>query len=612
MFNDKSQKNPRNPRSSAIKLALACLIFMFGILACSSDHSQQNKQVLQSIQQANLRVEEVTEDSHAVFVDGEIESHRLRFGSSLELALQELRTLSNRSSEFKGSPCVIHADGVKLQEGCQFIEEARLHLMEMKLHGSQVFDLLAKRKTVEASHVLANSHDTLAKVRRSLMAATDFYVNDMQQNIADESSEFQIQALSIIVILIMMTALSIRLMMKSRLQTQDLQAKEKVNQEYTRKLELIGHEVRRLRDLGSAVNATAGILIFNQKYRTESANEGFCKLRGIKSENAKNQSLVEIFGLQDDEILESIVEAVGTNEIWRGELNGRKADGSSLWMYVLFYPEFDELEDFEGSIALVLDITESKKTQMTLDRTRHLTSLGEIAGGIAHEINNPLSVINGRATVLLKKAMAQSFDPATFQSGLEQIQRTVNRIAKIVDSMRRLSRSDAGTSEQRPEKIDVILRETLEFIEEKLKKCRVNLTVSDVYLVREASVMLHGFGLSQILINLISNAADAIDQYAYDERWIRIELSRSSQNMLRIKVIDPGPGISKDIVDKMMDPFFTTKPPGKGTGLGLSLSLRIAEEHGGKIFYDSDASSTTFVLELPELVPHPFSKAEVA
>gem|GEM_PF-2796510 len=612
MFDGNSQTNPPNPISSAIKLALVCLIFILGILACSQDHSQKNKQNIQSLQQVILWVEEATDNTNAVFVVSEIESHRIGFATSLDLALQKLQTMTNTSSEFKGSMCLIHVNGANLQDGCQFIEEARFQIIEMKLNGSQLFDLLAKKKSEEASRVLAKSHAALAQVRHTLMDATDFYVNDMQQNIADKSRGLQIQVLSIIAILIMMSVFSFRLMLKSRRQTQELLEKEKSSREYTKKLELIGREVRRLRDLGSAVNAAAGVLIFNQNHRTESVNERFCKLRGIKNEDVKNQTLAEIFGLPDDEILESIIEVIGTNEIWRGELNGRKADGSGLWMYVLFYPELDELEDFEGSIALVLDITESKKTQMTLDRTRHLTALGEIAGGVAHEINNPLSVINGRATVLLKKAMMQSFDPATFQTGLEQIQRTVKRIAKIVESMRRLSRSDAGASEQRPEKIDFILRETLEFIEEKLKKCSVTLTINDVYLVSEASVMLHGFGLSQILINLISNAADAIDENAYAERWIRIELSRSLQNMLRIKVIDPGQGISKDIVDKIMDPFFTTKPPAKGTGLGLSLSLRIAEEHGGKIFYDPDANSTTFVLELPELIAIPFSKTEVA
>src|SRR6478735_1233138 len=127
-----------------------------------------------------------------------------------------------------------------------------------------------------------------------------------------------------------------------------------------------------------------------------------------------------------------------------------------------------------------------------------------MAAGIAHEINNPLSVITGRTNVLLKKLHAQSLDPSFFQSGLEQIQRTVTRIARIVESMRRLSRSDATTADARPEKVDTIVHEALEFIEEKLKKFNVDFSIHDPMVMCEALVMLKGFGLPQIIINLIS------------------------------------------------------------------------------------------------------------
>jgi signal transduction histidine kinase len=210
-------------------------------------------------------------------------------------------------------------------------------------------------------------------------------------------------------------------------------------------------------------------------------------------------------------------------------------------------------------------------------------------------------VITGRVAILLKKFHSQSLDPEFLQSGLEQVQRTVSRIARIVDSMRRLSRADVSTEEARPETIENILRETMEFIEDKLKRYDIALSIHDAQSLSDAVVMLQGFGVSQILINLVGNAADAIESQPNSERWIRLELERSAEGALQIKVVDPGKGIPKVIQSKIMEPFFTTKPPGKGTGLGLSLSQRIAEEHGGRLYLDAEAAHTTFVLELPEL-----------
>jgi PAS domain S-box-containing protein len=431
--------------------------------------------------------------------------------------------------------------------------------------------------------------------------AQEFFIHHMQVDIIRSSEQILRLAALVILILLGFILFGVHFILQSRRQQQLLLERDKAKSEYTRKLELIGREVRRLRDLGSAIDATAGVLIFNEQHKVISINEGFRRLRGLDRVEVQGQSIVSVMGLDDAELVEKIIASIADRRIWRGEIAGHREDGSAIWMYALFYPELDDLEDFEGSLALVLDITESKKVQMTLDRTRHLTALGEMAGGIAHEVNNPLSVITGRVAVLLKKNSAQNLDPTLLQSGLEQIQRTVSRIARIVDSMRRLSRTDAATEEARPEKIDAVLRESLEFTEDKLKKHDITLSTDDPLGMSEAEVLMHGFGVSQILINLISNAVDAIDSVPDSERWIQVKLGRSSQGMVEIKVVDSGQGIPKAIQEKIMDPFFTTKPAGKGTGLGLSLSQRIAEEHGGRLYLDREAAHTTFVLELPEL-----------
>src|SRR5690606_14509210 len=103
--------------------------------------------------------------------------------------------------------------------------------------------------------------------------------------------------------------------------------------------------------------------------------------------------------------------------------------------------------------------------------------------------------------------------------------------------------------------------------------------------------------IGQVIINLLVNACDAVEMNS-DERWLRIELSETPSEAL-LKIIDSGPGVDAELITRIMDPFFTTKPKGSGTGLGLSISKTIVQAHGGSIYLDGEAKSTTFVVKLP-------------
>jgi len=573
-----------------------------GLLSCRDyGHRGFEQEVSDALHRAIQHIENAGENSNMVFADGMISERQLAFAIAMHAAHAELQMLTRKDVSANQNNCALVDGTEQVIDGCRLIQAAYQQLAIMRLHGENVFQQLSWGKIRQASRAMALSAAAARAARRDLNQALKFYVDHMQTDIIRSAESFLRLAMLSILALLLFLIFGLHWIMQNRRHQQQLMERDKSSHEYIRKLELIGREVRRLRDLGSAIDATAGVLIFNQQHKAVSVNEGFRQLRGLKNTSVQGQNIVSILGLEDTDLVDDIIAAVSTKEIWRGEICGRGEDGSGIWMYVLFYPELDDFEDFDGSLALVLDITESKKSQLIFDRTRHLTALGEMAGGIAHEINNPLSVINGRVSVLLKKLHAQSLDSELLQSGLEQIQRTVTRIARIVDSMRRLSRSDAQAEVPRPEKLDAVLRETLEFTEDKLRKFNVQLSIHDELVMSEAFVMVHGFGVSQILINLISNAVDAIESTGATERWIRVELGRSSQSTLAIKVVDPGRGIPKPLREKIMEPFFTTKPAGKGTGLGLSLSQRIAEEHGGRLIYDEDAAQTTFILELPEL-----------
>ncbi|MDQ3234354.1 MAG: ATP-binding protein [Pseudobdellovibrionaceae bacterium] len=584
-----------------VRLAGLVLCLGSGLLACEASDDGFEQGVIDSLHRTIQAVEDAGEHSNGVFADGWISQHQLAFALSMQTAQTELDLLTRRDGDGQQTNCAIPDHAQQQKDGCELIQWADRDLTRMRLAGDEVFQQLGWGQMKRATAAMAESDEAAAEARRRLIGALDFYVKRMQADIVSSAQNVLRLAGLIIIGLLIFIASSLHMIWQSRRQQQQLMERDTANREYTRRLELISREVRRLRDLGSAIDATAGVLIFNPQHKVVSINKGFRQLRALHDRHVQGHSIASVLGLEDAELVDDMIASITRKEIWRGEVQGRREDGSAIWMYVLFHPELDDLEDLEGSLALVLDITESKKAQLTLARTRHLTALGEMAGGVAHEINNPLSVINGRVAVLLKKFHAQNLEPAILQSGLEQVQRTVSRIARIVDSMRRLSRTDINSEDARPGKIDAILRETLEFTEDKLSKYEIRLMIHDPLMMSEALVMLRGFGLSQILINLIANAVDAIDSESEPERWIRVELGRSSQGLVQIKVVDSGQGIAKAIRHKIMDPFFTTKPAGKGTGLGLSLSQRIAEEHGGRLTYDDEAVHTTFVLELPEL-----------
>jgi C4-dicarboxylate-specific signal transduction histidine kinase len=140
-----------------------------------------------------------------------------------------------------------------------------------------------------------------------------------------------------------------------------------------------------------------------------------------------------------------------------------------------------------------------------------------------------------------------------------------------------------------------LISETIFFAQPRLDNQNIKLThqLPDKFYFKAQKI-----SLSQVFINLIHNASDAIEHL--NEKWIHIEgVVLEDQHLLRLKFIDSGSGLEKELVEKMMTPFFTTKEAGKGTGLGLSVCLGIIRDHGGQLYVDFDALHTTFVIDLP-------------
>ena len=358
---------------------------------------------------------------------------------------------------------------------------------------------------------------------------------------------------------------------------------------------------------------------------------GICLLRDRKFVWC-NKAFTDILGWKREELIGKTTRIIyqDTEEYKRaGKITYRKSHKIGLIVYEYEYMHknghripclvtgraLDEKDHSKGHVFSFTDFTERKRsrealkqayqelqdTQAQLIQSAKLASIGELASGVAHELNQPLMVIRGTAQLVRRNLGENNLNTKEMIEQMEVVNRNTKRMMNIINHLRIFSRQSQSN----------------------FSSVDINKTIEESFLILSEQLRLHSIEvkkdldanlpkvkgeanqLEQVIINIIANARDAIENCRIKKAeyigMLEI-ITKKNQNFVEILVRDNGSGIPSEKLEKIFDPFFTTKEVGKGTGLGLSISYGIIKDHHGEIeVVETGPEGTTFKIKLPSI-----------
>ena len=351
-------------------------------------------------------------------------------------------------------------------------------------------------------------------------------------------------------------------------------------------------------------SAPVGIYQVDSNDTCTYANPAWEKLAGVPKEKLQAEGWIGAIHPDDRDAVMSAAIKYKNNELEKLDIRFRfqHADGTIRHVHTLAAKVTGLHGDELGSVGITTDLTADLALQKQMEEERlrsyqsaKLASLGQMAGGIAHEINNPLMILAGNAATL-RSLVTKKGSPEAIEKATRRIEDTVQRIARIVSGMRALTRGgDDGQMALVP--LSDVIHDTIELCRQRFSSGGVDLRVN---CDDSLKIMGRAGQIGQILLNLLNNAFDAVE--GQNPATVTISGSRNPRkNAVELSVENTGPRIPDDVAARIMEPFFTTKDVGKGTGLGLSISKRIAEAHNGQLLLDQSCKNTRFILSLPHV-----------
>jgi PAS domain S-box-containing protein len=355
----------------------------------------------------------------------------------------------------------------------------------------------------------------------------------------------------------------------------------------------LSEEVRRVeRHLASVVESARDIVLSTDSDGLILTwNTAAERLTGFSSWNIKGKSFFERCPPEKSEELKKALDSLkSADSPQTGEWELVTKDGNRVPISWSFSSMKGETGQYVGVVAVGRDLSEHRKLEMQLMQSQKLTALGVMAGGIAHEVRNPLAVCSSAAQFLSDPEIK----PELLQECIEQILKGIKKASSIIENLLRFARP-SSTTEMKAVNLLGVIRDSLQLVsnQAKIGKISVSLDFTDQNIVVYSNANL----LQQMFVNMFLNAFSAMPGGGK----LMVSAERTDSGA-RITIADTGCGIAQQDLVKIFDPFFTLSPVGMGTGLGLSICYSIVKQHLGTIDVQStEGKGTIFTVKLPVL-----------
>ncbi|WP_324955592.1 ATP-binding protein [Archangium sp.] len=359
-------------------------------------------------------------------------------------------------------------------------------------------------------------------------------------------------------------------------------------------------ELERTRDfLRNTLEAVPDpLFVKDRAHRWVAVNSAFCRFMGRPAEELLDRSNIDFlpeheartFWMQDEQAFTS-----GQP----GESEQSFTDSTGLPRSILTRRAVVPGADGQPAlVAVIRDLTEHKRLETQLRLADRMASMGTLAAGVAHEINNPLAYICSNLTFLSEQLAQETLPPEALPELREVVAETQEgaaRVRTIVQDLRTFARSD---EERRgPINVHQVIDGALRLVRNEMQRYNTRLERA---LEPMPAVLGNESRLGQVLVNLLVNALQSFPERRTGSNLIRIATRLSESRRVMVEVEDNGVGMSPEVMQRIFDPFFTTKPVGVGTGLGLAICHTIVQSMGGQIDVRStQGRGTTFILSLP-------------
>lgn len=339
-------------------------------------------------------------------------------------------------------------------------------------------------------------------------------------------------------------------------------------------------------------NANAPIMVMGKQGEVRFANRAFLSITQFSRDDLLGEDWLSFLPeLERQRVLPIYIDALRGESSANLEVRLPRRDGSFAQVAVNTASILSADGEVDGVICIYRDVTEVRKLEGQILHAEKLATLGQMAAGVVHELNNPLTSISVYADYLLKKSEARGDEPRD----VEKVRRILNSADRILRFTRDLV-TYARPSTEPPTSSDIggLLDQALALCEHLLDETGTRVVTAYAELPPVYGVKGQ---LLQVFVNLITNACHAMPM---DAGVLRIETAPGDDGWIAVRVTDSGRGIPADILDRVFEPFFTTKGEGKGTGLGLSIVRNIVQQHRGTISVSSEVGrGTMFEIVLP-------------